>query len=80
MSATDTAGLVRLTGFVEPESEVFARNLKTLQGGLDTAKASGAYEILLFAEEGDPITLWYMRGNVPSQTTDFVIKLEPAKP
>ncbi len=76
MSATDTAGLVRLTGTVEPESLVIALNHSTnLSSGQYTE--SGNYDFTINAQERDPITLWYVRGTVESPPTDFVIKLEP---
>lgn len=79
MTATDTAGLVRLTGSVQPGSDVFAFNRRTnLSNGQLTQ--SGAYDFTIQALEGDPITFWYERGKVESPPIDFLIKLEPAQP
>ncbi|HEY0463210.1 MAG TPA: hypothetical protein VGC79_03330 [Polyangiaceae bacterium] len=76
VSATDTAGLVRLTGSVEPESHVLALNHSTgLIRGQYTK--SGLYDFTLEAQERDGITLWYEQGSIESPPTDFVIKLEP---
>lgn len=76
VSATDTAGLVRLTGSVEPESQVTALNRVTnLSYGQYTA--SGNYDFTIEAHDRDPITFWYVRGTVESPPIDFVIKLEP---
>jgi hypothetical protein len=79
VSATDTAGLVRLTGVVDAESHVLAKNLNTkLIAGQYTK--SGAYDFTLAAQEGDAIILWYTQGGLESPSNDFVIKLEPALP
>ncbi|HET7545054.1 MAG TPA: hypothetical protein VFK05_34545 [Polyangiaceae bacterium] len=79
MASTDTAGLVRLTGSVEPGSEVFALNRSTnLIAGQYTE--SGAYDFTIQAQERDPITFWYVRGNVESPPVDFLVKLELTQP
>jgi len=79
VTATDTAGLVRLTGSVQPQSEVFARNRTTdMIRGQYTE--SGVYDFTLEAQERDAITFWYVRGTIESPPIDFVIKLEPATP
>jgi len=75
VTATDTAGLVRLRGVVEPESHVLAKNLNTgLIAGQYTK--TGAYDFTLAAQEGDAISLWYTQGGTDSQSDDFVIRLE----
>jgi hypothetical protein len=79
ISASDTAGLVRLTGVVEAESHVLAENLNTrLIAGQYTK--SGAYDFTLAAQEGDAIILWYTQGGVESDSNDFVVRLEQATP
>lgn len=79
MSATETAGLVRLTGAVQPESDVYAKNLTTgLSFGQYTK--SGLYDFTIQAQERDSISLWYTQGSVQSPSNDFVIKLEPPAP
>jgi len=79
MTATDTAGLVRLTGAVEPQSDVLAFNRNTrLIAGQFTE--SGAYDFTIEAHEGDAISLSYVVGTVQSPPTEFLIKLEPAEP
>jgi len=75
VSATDTAGLVRLTGTVEPDSQVFAWNRNTDTIGGQYTK-SGAYDFTIQAQERDPITFWYVKGTTESTSTDFVIRLE----
>ncbi len=76
VTSTDTAGLVRLTGAVQPESEVFALNHSTnLIRGQYTP--SGAYDFTIEAQERDGISLWYVHGTVESPPTDFVLRLEP---
>ncbi len=79
VTSTETAGLVRLTGSVQPESEVFALNHSTnlIRGQYTT---SGLYDFTLEAQERDGISLWYVHGTVESPQNDFVIRLEPAAP
>ena len=76
ISATDTAGLVRLTGVVEPESQVFARNNNTRMIRGQYTK-SGEYDFTLEAQERDSITLWYTQGTVESDSADFLIRIDP---
>src|SRR6478752_5248724 len=76
VSATETAGLVRLTGTVPPESEVHAKNHNTgLIRGQETK--SGHYDFTIEAQERDSISLWYVQGKVESPSNDFLIKLLP---
>ena len=79
VTSTETAGLVRLTGTVESDSEVFALNHSTnLICGQYTK--SGNYDFTLQAEERDGISLWYVRGTVESPSNDFVLRIEPPAP
>jgi hypothetical protein len=79
MSNSETAGLVRMTGFVEPTSEVLALNHSTnVIAGQYTE--SGNYDFTIAAQAGDPITFWYVRGTVESPPIDFLIKVDPATP
>jgi len=79
VTSTDTAGLVRLTGNVEPESEVFALNHSTnLIRGQYTP--TGAYDFTLEAQERDGISLWYVHGTIQSPTNDFVLRIETPEP
>ena len=77
VTSTDTAGLVRLTGAVEPDSDVFAKNHSTGRSSGQYTK-SGLYDFTIEAQEGDAITLWYTQGNIQSPPAEFVIKLTPA--
>ena len=76
VTITDTAGLVRLTGSVQPESEVFAWNHSTDSIHGQYTK-SGLYDFTLEAQERDGISLWYVHGTVESPPNDFVIRLDP---
>ena len=77
MSATTTQGLVRLTGSVPPQSEVFALNHNTNRiSGQYTE--SGSYEFTIEASERDWLSLWYIHGALESPSYDFVVKLTPA--
>ncbi len=79
VTSTETAGLVRLTGAVQPESEVFALNHTTnLIRGQYTQ--SGLYDFTLEAQERDGISFWYVHGTIESPPNDFVIRLLPADP
>ena len=79
VTATETAGLVRLTGSVEPDSQVFARNNSSnLIRGQYTK--SGLYDFTLEAQERDGISLWYVHGMAESPPTDFVIRINPTTP
>src|SRR5690349_13687742 len=76
VTSTEIAGLVRLTGSVQPESEVFALNHSTnLIRGQYTK--SGAYDFTLEAQERDGISFWYVHGTVESPPNDFVLRLPP---
>ena len=79
VTATDTAGLVRLSGTVEPESDVFAINHNSNRISGQHTK-SGAYDFTIEAQEHDAITFWYSHGNVDSPPNDFLINLESATP
>src|SRR6188768_72046 len=71
VSATETAGLVRLTGVVEPDSQVYAFNQRTYDiKGRYTP--SGAYDFTIEAQNGDILTFWYAKGNTESATVDIV--------
>jgi hypothetical protein len=75
-SSTDTLGLVRLTGTVQPQSEVFALNHNTnLISGQYTE--SGSYDFTIQAQERDWVSLWYVHDTLESPANDFVIKLAP---
>lgn len=79
VTSTDTAGLVRLAGTVEPESEVLALNRNTnLIRGQYTK--SGVYDFTIEAQERDAIALWYVHGTAESPPIDFLIELEPPAP
>lgn len=79
VSATDTAGLVRLTGAVEADSDVFAKNHTTGQIRGQFTK-SGIYDFTIEAQERDAISLWYTQGSIESPPTEFVIKLSAQNP
>jgi len=74
MTATDTQGLVQLSGSVPPQSEVFALNHNTNQiAGQYTE--SGAYKFTIAAQEHDSMSLWYVHATEESPPADFFIKL-----
>jgi hypothetical protein len=79
VSSTDTAGLVRLTGSVQADSQVFALNHNTNQIRGQFTK-SGAYDFTLEAQEGDGISFWYEHGTAESSASDFVIRLRALEP
>jgi hypothetical protein len=65
-------GLVRFTGNVEPESEVFALNRNSNQiSGQYTA--AGSYDFTLLARENDSISLWYVHDTLESPPDDFIL-------
>ena len=79
VTSTETAGLVRLKGAVQAQSEVFALNHTTnLISGQYTE--SGAYDFTIEAQERDGISLWYVHGTLESPPNDFVIRLPPSEP
>jgi len=79
VSATDTQGLVRLSGSVPPQSEVYALNHNTnLISGQYTD--SGAYSFTIEAQENDYISLWSVHGTVESPSTEFVVRLPKPAP
>jgi hypothetical protein len=79
VTSTDVAGLVRLTGVVRAQSEVFAMNHSTnLIRGQYTE--SGEYDFTIEAQERDSISLWYVHGTAESLPNDFLIRFEPTEP
>jgi hypothetical protein len=79
VTSTEIAGLVRLKGTVQPESQVFALNHSTnLIRGQYTE--SGAYDFTLEAQERDGISLWYVHGTVESPPNDFVLRITAEEP
>lgn len=79
ITSTEIAGLVRFTGAVQPDSEVFALNHSTNMIRGQYTK-SGAYDFTMEAQERDGISFWYVHGTVESPSNDFVIRIAPATP
>jgi len=79
ITSTDTAGLVRLTGSVEPDSIVSAWN-RTTDSVRGQYTKSGLYDFTIEAQERDTVTFWYVHGTIESPPTDFVIRLEQQQP
>ena len=79
VTSTETAGLVRLTGSVEPASQVFAWNHNT-EDIAGQFTESGAYDFTLKAQERDSISFWYVNGTVESPPNDFIIRLAAPLP
>ena len=79
ITSTETVGLVRLSGAVQPDSEVFAWNHST-DAIRDQYTKSGLYDFTLEAQERDGISLWYVHGMAESPPTDFVIRINPITP
>jgi hypothetical protein len=79
VSGTDSDGNVRLTGYVQPDSEVFALNRanNAISGQLT---ASGMYDFKIKAEQFDALSLWYVNDTVQSPTTDVVVEKAPGVP
>ena len=74
VTSSEMQGLIRLTGTVQPESEVFALNRATnLISGQYTP--TGRYDFTIAAQEGDLISLWYEKGSVESPPNEIVIRL-----
>lgn len=74
VASTDTQGLIRLTGSVEPQSEVFALNHNNSRiSGQYTD--SGNYDFTIAAEQGDFLSLWYVNRTRESPPNDFVVKV-----
>jgi hypothetical protein len=79
MVSSVSDGLVRLTGNVEPQSEVFALDRNSnLIGGQYTD--SGDYDFTMQAADRDSMTLWYVNGTVESPPKDFILKLPAPTP
>jgi hypothetical protein len=77
MTATDTQGLVQLSGNVPPQSAVFALNHNSnVIAGQYTE--SGAYQFTIEAQEHDSMSLWYVHATEESPPAEFFIKLTPA--
>ena len=67
-------GVVRLTGHVHAQSEVFALNHRSnLIYGQYTE--SGDYDFTVEAVENDRLALWYVTGAIESPPNDLTIKL-----
>jgi hypothetical protein len=79
VSGADSDGNVRLTGSVEPESEVFALNLQNnvISGQLTE---SGNYDFKIQTKQFDDLSIWYVVGTVQSPTTDVTVTKAPGAP
>jgi hypothetical protein len=79
VSGTDAEGNVRLTGYVEPDSEVFALNRanNVISGQLTP---SGMYDFKIQAEQNDRLSIWYVNDTVQSPSTEFVVNKAPGEP
>ena len=79
VSGTDADGNVRLTGSVEPESEVFALNHTTnvISGQLTR---SGLYDFKIQAQQYDSLSIWYVNNTLQSPPTEFSVKKAPGEP
>ena len=69
----DPAGNVRLSGTVLSNSLVYAYNSRNAQGVFQRVGADGRYDLLLAAQVGDEITLWYESGGEASPVLIVVI-------
>ena len=79
VSGADADGLVRLTGFVAPESEVFALNhTSNLISGQLTP--SGAYDFKIAAQQYDELSIWYVKDTIQSPATDFSVEKAAGAP
>jgi hypothetical protein len=72
-------GLVRFTGAVQPQSEVFAlnRNTNAISGQYTD---SGDYDFTLAAHENDGISLWYVTATLESPPNDFALMIPTTTP
>jgi hypothetical protein len=79
VSGADAQGLVRLTGYVEPESEVFALNhtSNVISGQLTP---SGVYDFKIAAQQYDELSIWYVNGTTQSPPTDFTVRKAAGEP
>ncbi|MEP7050788.1 MAG: hypothetical protein ABJB12_10560 [Pseudomonadota bacterium] len=77
MVSSVSEGVVRFTGSVESESEVFAldRNSNVIAGQYTH---TGKYDFTLVARDQDEISLWYVHGTVESPPNEFVLKVPAA--
>lgn len=79
VSGTDADGNVHVTGFVPPESEVFALNQRTsvISGQLTT---SGRYDFTIQAQQYDDLSVWYVENTEQSPPTDVIVRKAPGTP
>lgn len=77
MVSSVSDGVVRFTGVVESESDVFAldRNSNVIAGQYTH---TGNYDFTLAAQAQDEISLWYVHGTVESPPIEFVLKVPAA--
>jgi hypothetical protein len=79
VSGTDADGNVRLTGTVEPESEVFALNHtnNVISGQLTP---SGTYDFKIQAQQYDSLSIWYVKDTLQSPPIEISVKKAPGEP
>ena len=70
---------MRITGYVLPDSEVFALNHanNAISGQLTT---SGSYDFKIQAQQNDALSIWYVKDTEQSPTTDFIVRKAPGQP
>ena len=79
VSGTDSDGNVRLSGSVEPQSEVFALDhTNNVIAGQVTD--SGLYDFKIKAQQFDSLSIWYVVGTTQSPPTDFAVEKAPGEP
>jgi hypothetical protein len=67
----DSQGNVTLTGSVQPRATVYALNIATNEGRFLVTGADGAYVIVIPAQSGDELSVWYSLGTDDSPSVVF---------
>lgn len=73
----DAQGNVRLAGTMTPGAVAYARNQVNGQGVFNNTNADGFYELMLRAQVGDGVLLWYTLDGERSQAVRFEIPPPP---
>jgi hypothetical protein len=80
ITAPDEAGYVTLTGSVPPRAEAVAHNIRTDKTFGDLTDETGSYEIVMPAEIGDEIRVYYRlyaRQNDSPRESEWVTVVVP---
>lgn len=73
VTAPDAAGMIHIRGTVRPQSEVLAKNLRTLKIVGEETDESGKYDLVMKGEVDDRLLIWYTDNGDESDLTEVIV-------